>query len=263
MGSDIPLRVGYNESVWGRLAFHQTISRKFKELDEIERLLRLLEPLDIPAHSHWPELVLPEDAMERARKIFFASACATRKPLRFWGIHPGSVWPTKRWPSEFFGEVAVRATSFGAKVLLYAGPDEQLLAQEVLDHALRLDPKAASLIRNLSGSLNIPELAASYAWLDCYLCNDSGPMHLAWAQRVPLVALFGPTTRELGFYPRGEDSTVLETGHDCRPCGKHGGRSCRMKTHACMREITPDMVWEVVEEKLRRGSRSPRRECQE
>ena len=75
-------------------------------------------------------------------------------------------------------------------------------------------------------------------------------MHLAWSQDVPLVALFGPTVKQLGFFPRGKNSTVAEIDLDCRPCGLHGPRKCPKDHFRCMRTLTPDMVWEKLSAKL-------------
>jgi len=75
-------------------------------------------------------------------------------------------------------------------------------------------------------------------------------MHLAWIQRVPLVALFGPTVRRLGFFPRGEKATVIERDLPCRPCGLHGPKACPNGSHRCMTEITVDEVYEAVSKKL-------------
>ena len=102
----------------------------------------------------------------------------------------------------------------------------------------------------MAGKLSLCELGAYLARLNAYVSNDSGPMHMAWAQHTPITAIFGPTVRQLGFYPRGEASTVLETAIDCRPCGLHGAKVCPKKHHRCMSEVTPDMVWNDVKQKL-------------
>jgi heptosyltransferase II len=80
--------------------------------------------------------------------------------------------------------------------------------------------------------------------------NDSGAMHIAVAQDVPVVAIFGPTTRDLGFYPYGEKDIVVEKDLPCRPCGRHGGYRCRRKNFACMKLITVSDVFNAVKERL-------------
>jgi heptosyltransferase-2 len=110
-------------------------------------------------------------------------------------------------------------------------------------------------LRSLAGKLSLPLLAACLARLSCYLTNDSGPMHLAWVQHVPVTALFGPTVRSLGFFPRGEGSSVLEAAVPCRPCGLHGPAACPLRHHQCMLRIAVDDVWRDVEGKLWKEAR--------
>ncbi|MDR2891803.1 MAG: glycosyltransferase family 9 protein [Deltaproteobacteria bacterium] len=270
---------------FGRLFFTDQVDRKFGSLPEIERLLRLtlplgLDPLD---WETWPELVLPDAAEEKAARLFAelrsdcedtARGCSHRPVL---GLHPGSVWGTKRWPLEYFAEIGLRALREGAQVLLFAGPGEESMAKDVQSLILAALPSASALPRtssssdvpelssslpayasakdvrllNLAGALSLPELAACLGRLDCYLTNDSGPMHLAWAKGTPVVALFGPTVRDFGFAPRGESSVVLEVaGLDCRPCGLHGPQSCPEGHHNCMRKLSPDLVWDEVRKKI-------------
>jgi len=166
------------------------------------------------------------------------------------GIHPGSTWSTKCWPEEHFADIARRALAAGAVVLLFAGPGEETLAGRIVSAvgaaAVGSAGNGAGRLVNLAGQLDIPALAAVLGRVDACLTNDSGPMHLAWVQDTPLVALFGPTTRLLGFFPRGDNSRVLELSLDCRPCGLHGHTACPQKHHACMRDITPDRVWDVL-----------------
>ena len=77
------------------------------------------------------------------------------------------------------------------------------------------------------------------------------PMHIATAFGVPTLAIFGPTTRELGFFPYGHGHRVLEVkGLDCRPCALHGGKKCPHGHFKCMRLITVDDVFKNVKEML-------------
>jgi len=239
----IKRRIGYNRPWYNRLAYTETVDRRFNELAEIERLMELAGPLDISGPAPEARLVLPEKAV-RAADHFWATFAFDRPVL---GIHPGSTWPTKCWPVEYFSEIVGRASVEGAHVLVFAGPGEEGVAAQVIDRA-QADPQR---VTNLAGQLSLPELAAYLGRLDAYLTNDSGPMHLAWTQEVPLVALFGPTVKALGFFPRGDNATVLENdGLDCRPCGLHGPKKCPEGHFKCMRDLTPDRVWDVLKAKL-------------
>ncbi len=228
-----PMRIGYSRPAWNRFFYTHVVDRAFDRFEEIERLLRLTEPLGITEPVTEPRLVLPEQAHARAEEIM--SPLRPHGPIL--GVHPGSTWPTKMWPLEYFAEVLRRADAAGARVLVFAGPDETALAADLMD----LAGHPASAV-NLAGRLNLPTLAAVLGRLDAYLTNDSGPMHLAWAQGTPVTAVFGPTTRSLGFFPRG-NAVVMETDLPCRPCSLHGPRQCPENHHRCMRDVSPDAVW--------------------
>jgi len=235
-------RIGYDSPWFNRRAYTCTVSRRFEELDEIERILQLLKPLNIACTQSRPRLHLDPLAAENARE--FWREYITGPVL---GVHPGAAWATKKWSGRNYAAVIdMLHAKLGIQVMLFAGPGEEETARGIADLVRRPD-----LLINLSGRLDLPSLAAFLRKLDCYLCNDSGPMHLAWVQMTPVVALFGPTTRKLGFFPRGEHSTVLETDLECRPCGLHGPRACPREHHRCMQDITPERVFYALKEKLR------------
>ena len=58
-----------------------------------------------------------------------------------------------------------------------------------------------------------------------------------------MVALFGPTVRQFGFFPYNAHASVVERNLSCRPCSSHGSAECPLEHHLCMREILPDMVF--------------------
>lgn len=243
--------IGYDAPLYNKLVHTHTVPRRFHELDEIERLLQLTIPLNnlyqIQEVS-WPNLVLPESAHAAAATYWRDNV---RGPVL--GMHPGSVWATKRWTVDGFADIAKRAVSQGAHVMVFAGPSEVDVANEVIRRAhlkSAVFPDGTPALLNVAGKLSLCELGAYLNRLNCYLSNDSGPMHMAWAQRTPITAVFGPTVRQLGFYPRGPQTTVLEADLDCRPCGLHGPQVCPQKHHNCMRHVTANMVWDDIVGKL-------------
>lgn len=260
--SHAPIRIGYEGGLLQTLCHTQTVDRRFTELDEIDRQMALLAPIlpaDFSLVKTFPDLCLSSDrqnselpapwpklALLPAAQDYVKQYCTACHGPRL-GLHPGSVWATKRWTPAGFATLAKRAAERGADVFLFATSDEK----EVVHEVIRLSHLAGHpCLHNFSGKLNLPTLAAFLACLDCYVTNDSGPMHLAWIQHTPVAALFGPTTRELGFFPRGSESRVFETKLDCRPCGLHGHKRCPKNHHLCMNRINIDEVWSYVKEKL-------------
>ena len=257
--SGAPWRIGYRGTARD-FAHTQSVSRRFEQLDEIERLLQLTRPVhkqfpalfptafdpDCPDDAeHWPHLTLAADVEQRAESFFSTLPCAPRL-----GLHPGSVWATKRWTTSGFATIARRAADAGAHVLVFAGPGEASMAAAVIEQA---ELHGHPLLHNLSCALSLPELAAWIKRLDVYVSNDSGPLHLAWCQHTPVTALFGPTVRELGFFPRGASARVFEVDKTllpCRPCGLHGARICPQGHHRCMKDIDTEAVWADVKAKL-------------
>lgn len=255
--SSAKIRIGYDRPLYNAWLYTHTISRKFGELDEIERLNRLLLPLKLErrgvAVQTWPSIVLPKTAVDAAASFFESLSpspgSGERPPVL--GVHPGSIWGTKRWPEEYYAEVTARAVRAGAVALVFGGPGEEGMARDVALRAREaLSPGEGERVVNLAGRLSLPELAAYIGRLDCYASNDSGPMHLAWPQGVPVTAMFGPTVRDWGFFPKGGNAAVMEIPLSCRPCGLHGPQTCPLGHHRCMRDLTPDMVWPDIAAKL-------------
>lgn len=246
--SGAPVRVGYTKPWYNQLFYSKTVERLFPERHEVERILQLAHGIGLTEFSTWPRVVLGTDVRERADEYF---ARLKVKPVL--GVHPGSVWATKHWPAKYFAEICRRALERGASVMLFAGPSERHIVQEIRDALGDLADSPGFV--DTSNKLSLVELAAWLAKLDCYLGNDSGPLHLTWVQHVPTVAVFGPTSPSLGFIPLGADSVVM--GVDtvpCRPCSAHGPQVCPRGHHDCMCKLLPTMVWPEVEKRLFTGT---------
>jgi heptosyltransferase-2 len=72
-------------------------------------------------------------------------------------------------------------------------------------------------------------------------------MHIATAAGIPTIAIFGPTVKEFGFFPRAKNAIVLENKDlDCRPCTTIGLDHCPKGHFKCMREIEPNAVLEKI-----------------
>lgn len=159
-----------------------------------------------------------------------------RKPVI--AIAPGAKWKTKQWPSEYFIELINKLdVHYNPTILLLGSKDEIKIAEKICSKSKN--------VLNFVGRLSISESASYMQSSDVVVSNDSAAMHMATALDVPVVAIFGPTVKGFGFFPRGR-SIVIEKNLACRPCSMHGSDSCKINTYECMRSITPREVFDAV-----------------
>ena len=109
---------------------------------------------------------------------------------------------------------------------------------------LKITEGLCSRVVNLAGRTSLRELSALISLCDLLLTNDSGPMHIADALGVPIVALFGSTSEIItGPYRSG---AVIHKHVSCSPCYQ---RVCPIDFQ-CMKEIDADEVYEMVRKML-------------
>jgi heptosyltransferase-1 len=111
-------------------------------------------------------------------------------------LNPGAGWGAKRWPAERYGQVAGKLASAGVRSIVNYGPGEESLAREV---------EAAGAGAAKAMKCSITELVSLTRRARLFVGGDTGPMHLAAALGVPVVAIFGPTdpTRNGPYGTRG------------------------------------------------------------
>ncbi|HOT96451.1 MAG TPA: lipopolysaccharide heptosyltransferase II [bacterium] len=153
------------------------------------------------------------------------------------GLAPGAGFATKRWPADFYQEIARRLKKeHNADILLLGNKADREVTGAIA-------AESAIGVYDWAGTLTLQQSAAALAHCHLLICNDTGLMHLACALKIPVLALFGPTTREFGFFPVGRRAEVIErVGLSCRPCSHLGGPHCPKDHFRCMREILPEEV---------------------
>jgi heptosyltransferase-2 len=205
-------------------------------LHQSERYLELLRPFPVPPGDAYPSLAVPDDARDRVRSMIGDHGFAGR-PLA--ALAPGARWETKRWPVEHYASVADSLASSGYGIVLVGGSDDETLCME-LSKLLGEAPFDAS------GKLDLLESAALLSECLLLVTNDSAPLHMAEAVGTPVVAIFGPTVRELGYFPQLPSSVMLGLELSCRPCSRNGARPCHLRTRECLVDLDPGHVIEAA-----------------
>lgn len=208
-------------------------------LQEVRRNLMMVKPLCPNFSLEKSEKLggkltcfIDEELLSRT-KHYYALTTLSKKIV---GIAPGSVWNTKRYPSEYFAQIAEIFYQSGYAIALFGAPEDSNSLNEFKKHY-------KNDFYDFSAKTTLSQLPAFLAALDVLIVNDSGAMHMAIAAGTPCVAIFGPTVKALGFFPYDKKSVVVENNNlNCRPCSKHGGNNCPLGHFKCMKDIHPNTV---------------------
>ncbi len=236
---------GFTEAA-GSFFFDHAIARAGK-IYEAEKNNGLLEAwAGVSIGSLYPRLEAGAQAEQEAARLVEALG-------PFAAFAPGSVWATKRWPAERFGALAAALAQKRGWQAVFVGSDtteDRAAVAEATATFQRLTGRAAL---NLAGKTNLGVLTAIFARAQLVVANDSAPLHMAIAAGRPVLGIFGPTTKDLGFFPlapAGRSAVVEVEGLYCRPCGLHGHQRCPETHFRCMLELSPERALAEVEKLL-------------
>lgn len=152
------------------------------------------------------------------------------------GLNPGAAFgPAKRWPLERYAQLADRLIGgLDADVLIFGSRAERPQAEEIA-RAMSHTPTV------LAGDTSLRQLMALLARCRLIVTNDSGPMHVAAALGLPVVAIFG-STDERATGPVGSLVRVVKHPVECSPCGL---RECPIDFR-CMTGLDVDRVYRAA-----------------
>jgi lipopolysaccharide heptosyltransferase II len=155
---------------------------------------------------------------------------------RIISLMPFAKWKTKEWGDDKFIELGQRLKDdSGASIQILGGSDDVKRAERI---ARGIGKNAISL----AGKLSLSETAVALSLSDCLVSNDTGVMHIGGAVSIPVIAIFGSTSEELGFFPYKSKGEVVQTDLKCRPCTAKGLPVCPKKHFRCMNDISADRV---------------------
>ncbi len=228
--SGIPLRVGFDRSEFP-FAFNVRVSHRW-ELHEVERNLKLLEPLGVREFVKEPWLPMTEEEKEEVLRRFGL------RGRDYVVVSPFSNFPLKEWGLEGWAKVI---EGLGRRIdVVVTGVKEDTEKVRELEGRVRFV--------NLVGKTSLRELMGIVGGSRGVVSNDSSPVHIANALGVPAVTVYTSTSPEYGFYPL--KGAYVKNPAPCSPCSPNPKR-CRTGTLECLKSVPADFVLEVCEKTLK------------
>jgi heptosyltransferase-2 len=232
----VPRRAGFGTDGRRLLLTHAVaVGEAERRLHHTRYYLRMLEGLGIRGGDGSLRLACTDDELGWARQLLGEGMSVA--------INPGAAYGSaKRWYPERFAEVGNRlAAEYGARIVLTGGPAEMEIGRDIAA-AMPVAPL------NLIGKTSVRQMMAVLSLCHLVVTNDSGPMHVAAAFGVPIVAIFGPTDHTTTS-PLAENCRIIRKEVDCAPCLL---RQCPTD-HRCMEAIGVEDVMVGVRELWKGG----------
>ncbi len=227
-------RVGMAEAREGATHFYtHAIATGGKSVHAVDRLMRVAAAFGADVSEPRFDAAMSDDDRRGAAEVL----AGVPRPLLV--LNVGARWVTKRWPPGHFAEVARRAIiGRGAGLVAVGAPEDRPLVDELIE---ALGPLPCL---DLCGKTTLPGLAAVAGLADCFLSNDTGPLHLAAAAGAPVVGVY-TCTDPARTGPYGPKAVAVRSCVWCAP--SYVKRCDRLE---CMTELTPDRVWPAVDRQL-------------
>lgn len=238
----IPEKSGYSKKLFKRFLLVKlkiNIYGNYKPV--IERYFEAVAKYNVAYDKKGTDIFFSSEEEEKITDLLKSNNI---KKGRFAVLCPGASFSNKQWGLDRFAEVAnYLYMEKGLEVVLLGGPNDY-------DDCELISRHAKNNFLNVAGKLKLLESAALLKQACIAITNDSGMMHMAQSQKIPVAAIFGPTTSELGFFPLPEKSQAVETKLSCRPCTPKGLNHCPKQHFNCMNHISAKQVTNAIDKLL-------------
>ncbi len=237
-------RIGYDNNKFSGL-----LTRRLKDLriegkkHEAEYCLDVLKAIGIKSDDKELFMPIKESAEKWADGLLRENNIKSTDTLI--AIHPDASCPSKRWPIERFAQVCNKLIEEkGFKVAIISGPKDSYIVKMVKRY-LRHP------VIDLSGKTTVSQLASFLKRCKLLISNDSGPVHVASALGVAVIAIFGRNQAGLSpkrWGPLGENNIILYRDVKCKICLAH---NCKIG-FMCLSVISVKDVLEAVDRILKK-----------
>lgn len=231
----IPKRIGHYTKKRSFLLTQKIMPPPRDSLHRIDYYLNIIEDAGLKVEDRYTEFYFSEEDTNSVWEFLSKNSVSDKDFLV--AINPGGNWLSKRWPKEYWAELADKLIeNFQAKVVITGGHNDHALAAQIKAR-MKFKPITACAV------FNIKQLGALAKTASLFITADTGPMHIANSVGAKkIIAIFGPTSPEItGPYPLN-NAVILQKNVGCAiPC-----YNLKCKDNRCMKSITPDDVIKAI-----------------
>lgn len=240
MAARIPKRTGWNGKELPRRWFlndgRNLDTKKYPLM--VQRFMALGLPADraLPDAIPFPQLQISSKSVEESLAKHQLEKPV--KPLLI--VAPGAEFgPSKRWPAEYFADIANEKLRQGWQVWLVGSIKDAPIAEKIQD-------LSSQQCINLCGKTDLAAVIDLMSLGTIVVSNDSGLMHMAAALQRPVVGIYGSTPATVT-PPLGLKNATVTLGLSCSPCYK---RECPLGHWRCMQDLKPSLILESMDRLL-------------
>jgi len=229
-----PYRLGYGARGGGFCFTH--LADYEPDEHEIRRAINLLRPLGVGADGEEMDFIFSPEDMEKGESLL--RKAAVKSGSKTVGIHPGAASPSKRWTQEGFARLGDLLIEGGYQAIFLEAPGERGLIRSITGRMKNSPPVIRDMTLKVMGAL--------IRRLDCLVCQNSAPSHIAQAVGTRAVVLYGPTHDAItGPVDRGRH-TVVRNPVPCSPCWLPGRQFHCAYDLQCWKGLKPESVMEAI-----------------
>lgn len=196
----------------------------------VQRLiaLGLEEGAQLPDPTIWPIMGVTQEQIDQTNQTL--DFTVGDKPIL--ALCPGAAFgPAKRWPTQYFADVANEKIKQGWQVWIFGGPSDAIIAEQIQQNT-------NGQCTNFTAKTSLLQAVDLLAQANKVLTNDTGLMHIAAALGRECIVLYGSSSPKFT-PPLSHKVQILWLELDCSPCFK---RECPLGHFDCMNQLTPDQV---------------------
>lgn len=228
-----PVKIGFDDAREGSRLFYDRKVQVDNSAHAVDKCMEIAKALGAGSSKTEFPLFINSNAKAGIKKLM-------GDIKQYIVIVPSARWMSKRWPAENFSALI---KNLPLPCVITGGRGDKKLVREIMENTKN---SFSGKIIDLCGRTDLKELTALLAGAAAVVTNDTGPMHIAAALDVPVVALFGPTdpfkTGPYGWQTNNK-LKVLKADVPCSPC-----RRKRCREFICMSSISVQMVLEALKE---------------